>query len=523
MRIVSALAAIAFVAVLLQLRGPGITIDESLNVRPGVVILRAEQTYGLLALDPRSQRDIFTAGILPTDYPPLGRVWLGLGHELARFVAGSDRLDATGIDVTLARTASAAAFALTILLVGRFGRRFAGEVGGVAAAIAVALSPRLFGHAHLASVETVLDLSFAGCVLVAAERLAEKPSDRIAALVGFLWGLVLLTKIQAVLVPIPLAGWMLWHHRVAAIRPLAIVAAVGLLTFLVGWPWLWDAPIAKTLAYFGQGTDRITLFAWYFGEAIPDRAVPWHYPLVQFALTQPPLFLTIGCYGLWQGRTSRPLRLVAATWAFVLLFFAVPGIVVYDGPRLMLVAYPLWAILVGAGASALWARWATHDRLRKAIAAVAVLMPLGHLIALSPCWLSYYAIGTGPAAAIGMERTYWGDSLTPDLLAEVADAAGPGGVILVAPSLHPAQHTEQDHHVPGGVTTQPYDPNSDARTLLVFTRLGLDPLRDGEPDPVVAIIRRLIGASEGDTVDGWTVRRVLRREGATLAVLAVRE
>ena len=533
MKPVLAIAALALCAVLATLRSPGLTIDESLNVRPGVVLVRAERSYGLGVLDPSAQREIFTVAGLPTDYPPLGRFLLGIGHEVAGAFVRPKVVGSPGdIDVVLARTSSAVAFGLTIALVGFFARRWYGDVAAVAAALAVAVNARLFGHAHQASIETVLNLVFTACVLLSADRLSRPalPRDeaaasddastpptlrREAAVCGLLWGLVLLTKIQAVLIPLPLAGWLLWHRRTRAIEPLAIFGGVGLLTFLVGWPWLWDAPIDRMLAYFGQGTDRIVLHAYAFGTTYDDRDVPLAYVPTMFALTTPLAALLLGGRGLWLSRRHAPSQLVTATMGFVLVFFMVPAIVVYDGVRLFLVAFPLWAVLVGAGAADVWHRLAARRRLRLWLAIAAVALPTLRLLTLFPCWLAGYTIGTGPALAVGMEGSYWGDAVTPSLLA-AADRDERDQVVLLTPTLHVAQLTEQAAHA--GYELAEFTPERNAdgrfRDLIVFSRWA-----DLEADGIPA---RLLAATPGETIDGWTVTHVVRREGGTLAVLAQR-
>ena len=528
MKPIALIAAVAFVLVGATLDDPGLTIDEGLNVRPGVVLLRMEAAVGLAALSPSQQSELF--GQIAHDYPPLGRVWLGLHHELVTTFREPDTLDSPGgIDVIAARWGSATAFGLTILLVGGFARRWSGDVAGIAAAVAMATTPRLFGHAHFASIETILNLVYAGCVLVAADRLAVNATPKRAAACGALWGLVLLTKIQAVLIPIPLAAWMFFRHGNRAWKPLAIYAVTGLAVFFIGWPWLWGGPIDRTLAYFG-GDGRVTLFTHYFGQTYADHDVPWHYPFVMFALTQPVAWLAMGVWGsVAAGRTRGPrLLLVLAAAAFPLLFFAVPGITVYDGVRLFLVSYPLWAVLVGVGADAAWTRLSRSPRLatlRTPLAVAATLPPLVQFLWLAPGWLSHYAIGTGPAESLGMETTYWGDSITDDLWADLTTDRHPGHVFAVAPTLHPFQLTEQSYHLPSrGYTLVAWDqtdaaPPGEAASqptdLVIFARRSAL-----APD---SLPRRLLDVPVGDSLEGWTVRRIIERQGSTLTVHATRD
>src|SRR5262249_21143032 len=128
--------------------------------------------------------------------------------------------------------------------------------------------------------------------------MGEKPSSRVAAWTGVLFGLALLTKIQAVLLPPLVVAWAIWHWRASAIKPLAIWLLVGGPVFCVGWSWLWlDLP-HRLWEYFGRSTNRVELHCWYIGQKFADRDVPWHYPWVMFAVTMPVGLLAAGGYGL---------------------------------------------------------------------------------------------------------------------------------------------------------------------------------------------------------------------------------
>ena len=486
-----AIAVLATTLVGLTLDRPGLTIDEGFNTRQGVVMLRLQAQSGLAALSPPQQVDLFDA--LEHDYPPLGRAMLGLGHELT---AGEGLVGSPGkIDVAAARWTSAVCFGLTIVLVGAFARKWHGDVAGISAALAMLTTPRLFGHAHLASIETVLNLVFAACVLVSANRLADAPTKRDAAICGALWGLVLLTKVQAVLIPLPLAAWMVWIHRNRAWGPLAIFAAAGLTVFVAGWPWLWPSPIDRTIGYFA-GESRVALHLWYGGRSWIDADVPWHAPIVLFALTQPLPWLAAGGYGLARTRDRRT-QLVAACSLFPLAFFAIPGVPLYDGVRLFLVAYPLWAVLVGTGAASLWT---LLPRRRVPIAAVAVAVPALQLLSTAPAWLSDSSLGPLVGDRL-LERNYWGDAVTDDLW---PDGRSP---VAVAPVLAPWQTAELSFQQRRPVVAWP-EPADD---LIVFARLA-----DLQPDSVPW---RLV---HGESVDGWEVRGAIRVNNRILAVHATR-
>lgn len=432
--------------------GPGLTVDEPFNVGQGVALvdkLWAGDLAGFRRIDAQ----------LP-DHPPLGRLWIGLCHELA--FLWSPPIDATvPYSFTCARTAPATAFAVLVFLVGLYASRWYGRWGGAAAAIAVILMPRVFGHAHLAALETMVNLSCTAVVLYAADRwgidwaswqlVTTKRALKIAAMGGVLLGLALLTKVQAILLPFPIAVWALAYLRRRAVPLLAVWGLAGVVLFFLCWPYLWSAPFDHLQQYLGRTTNRATLYVWYFGQSVADRDVPWHYPWLMFLATVPIGLHALGVCGLF-GPETRAWRsprelLILACLVFPLGLFSIPGIAVYDGERLFSFVFPLWAVLIGRGAQNSW-RWAASRMSPRwaglGLGAFFAAQSCG-LWVTAPCWLSYYnlAVGGLPGAAkMGLQVSYWGDGVTRTLLAEVASHVPPEASIGAIPSLYDSQWPE---------------------------------------------------------------------------------
>jgi hypothetical protein len=477
--------------------GPGITLDESFNVQMGVYQWKALREYNLALLHPESVREVFGTKAYNPDHPPLGRIWLGFWHDLIEwlFPPSDHPVDANGIRFVTdcARVGSATAFALTVLLIGVVATKWYGRSAGIVAAVSLVLMPRLFAHAHLASLETFLNLTYSATVLAVghwwrfeSEEVDESRRDSNSghgvtrrllgapALTGVLFGLALLSKMQAILIP-PIVGvWALWYLRVRAIKPLLIFGVVGLCVFFVGWPWLWIDPAHHFREYFARTTSRAVLNCYYLGQVWADRDVPWHYPFVMFAVTVPIGLHALGLLGavvqptqsVSEGGTaavprlriglvgSREQLLLAAT-VFPLLLFALPGVAVYDGERLFLVSFPMWAVLIGRGAEMVLSdlrhraesgRWCQMANVRTRVAAITIFLLAQSVgvIVMHPCQLSYYNLLVGGlygADRLGFERSYWGDSVTRSLLAaEVSRREG--GSVEVMPVLHQFQLDE---------------------------------------------------------------------------------
>ena len=220
------------------------------------------------------------------------------------------------VSITAARFAPAVAFALLVLMVGAWTARREGPLAGTVAAAAVALMPRLFGHAHLAALDMLTTLFFVAAVLAVAEA-ARGGRVWHFALAGAVWGAAMLVRLHGLLVAPPVILWLIWRWLSTCRKPTgcnpwtwqervccrgegsAAWLAAGVATFFVGWPWLWLAPLARFRQYLASGTARQALHVFYMGQVWDDRDVPWHYPWVMFAVTVPVGLLVLGVLGIW--------------------------------------------------------------------------------------------------------------------------------------------------------------------------------------------------------------------------------
>ncbi len=577
--------------------GPGLTVDEIFNVEQGVLLVEQARALGWFNLIPGVSVEAFKPenGYLP-DHPPLGRYWLGVHHHLTWWLAPP--FDPEGFCVTAcARTGSATAFALTVWMIGLFATAHYGRAAGLLTSLALVLMPRVYGHAHLASLETITNLTCTAAVLAVAHwwsgsasgchghgfawpcwrsratamqshdrgtrpktladangvrSIASTPSSRVALLTGVMMGLALLTKIQAVLIPIPVILWALWRWRTKAILPLLIWGVTANVVFFALWPYLWLDPIGHFLEYLGRTTNRATIHCFYFGVRYDDKAVPWHYPFVMFAVTVPVGLHLLGVWGLFslfgrqpparipntdatpsggressgssgdpqtprstkapltltfspedggEGTRSRDVLLLACT-VFPLIVFALPGVAVYDGERLFLTSFPLWAILAGRGTSRL-CEFIVHraDNLITLLtAAVAMsLLLFYHLawqVGLRPCHLCYYnelTLGQVGAARAGLELDYWGVGATRTLLTELAEFVPSNSHVATTPTLHQFQADEYRRQSPilrrRGISTVSYESlAAPPSVVLVFRRRAdlSNPWTDGLSENVFA-------------------------------------
>lgn len=438
--------------------GPGITCDELYHVATGKRLVMAWRHQGAAFFMPAQIAQNFAwAPDGPPVHPPLGNWILGWTHHL--FDQAPD--DAAAISIVAARFAPAIAFGLLVLVLGLWTARREGPMAGTVAAIATALAPRVFAHAHFAALDMITTFFFVAAILAILEAEIFRQRWRHFALAGIIWGLAMLTRLHGVLLLVPVGMWLMARivrqYRIDGTNgpPIArrfvgllVWAGAGLVTLFLGWPWLWLAPIAHLRQFVSTGVHRQAIHVFYAGQVWADYAVPWHYPLVLFIVTVPLGFLILGIAGLWAKQREREQAqgygLLVGALAWVLLVFAWPGVPVYDGARLFLMVFPLWAILAGVGAQWLWRHpaWKRSALPRRWIAmALFVASQALGIVLYHPCQLSHYNLlvaGLWGAERLGFEVTYWGDSVTESLLAEAARVA-PGEPVVFGPSLAPFQ------------------------------------------------------------------------------------
>lgn len=430
--------------------GPGITCDELYHVLTGKRLVMALREQGPAFFTPTHiARNFPWTPDGPPVHPPLGNWLLGWTHHL--FDDAPD--DAGAVSIVAARFAPAVVFGLLVLIVGLWLASREGPLAGTVAAAATALVPRVFAHGHFAALDMMTAFFFVAAILAILAAETREGRWWHFALAGTVWGLAMLTRLHGVLLVVPVLVWLGGRRRAcrprirAMLGPLAWLGG-GAVTLFLGWPWLWLSPVAHLKQYLSTGVHRQAIQVFYAGQVWADTGAPWHYPLVMFLVTLPLGFLALGMAGMWaKGRSSEDGHgywLLAGSLAWVLLVFAWPGTPVYDGVRLFLMAFPLWAVFVGLGA-----KWLSEHSSWQRVAPRFRLAALGLLIAgqgigivlYHPSQLSHYSVlvgGLWGAERLGFEVTYWGDAITEPLLAEAARLA-PDGTVAFGPSLAPFQ------------------------------------------------------------------------------------
>jgi hypothetical protein len=194
----------------------------------------------------------------------------------------------TQADLTAGRRTNAIVGAIAVGIVYLLGRHLTTRLGGVAAALALAIHPLMIqlSSQALADVFLVLALAFAA---LAACWLADRPTWPRALLLGVLLGLGGLIKLSPLLIAIPFAGLgvlllvrtrLPWPQPRGTPDPTALqlgerllpLPVVAFTTFVAGYPYLWPDPISRTYFLFafrtGAMADQATT---YPGIAVGSR------------------------------------------------------------------------------------------------------------------------------------------------------------------------------------------------------------------------------------------------------------
>ena len=466
--------------------GPGITCDELYHVATGKALVTALRHEGVSFFSPRHIAENFNwPADGPPVQPPLGNWILGWTH----YLLDPSPDDPAVISIAAARFAPAVAFGLLVLLVGWAATRWDGPVAGTVASAATFFVPRLFGHAHFAAMDMLIALGFTAAALATVEAVRQGGRWWAMGLAGVVWGLAMLTRLHGLLLVLPAIAWIVYRLRRRSVLPACVWTLAGMATLLAGWPWLWLDPWHRFWQFIGTGIHRQAVHVFYVGRVWDDRVVPWHYSCVMFVLALPLGLLVLGSLGIWSQRpqgsrhtacaaldgtrrvpatldSDQSYRFVLGTLLLVLGVFSLPGVPVYDGVRLFLMAFPLWALLAGAGARwlvegdkgdrhllpqrpsgcfaqtlpvPLFPHWPARRR-RWLLGCFVALQAVG-LVVYHPCPLSHYNLlvgGLWGAEKLGFEVTYWGDAVDESLLREVAVRAA-GERIVFGPNLAPFQ------------------------------------------------------------------------------------
>lgn len=375
----------------------------------------------------------------PHGHPPF-YAWLGLIGDL---------IVPNWADLPRARLGPILLFSIAAgCLFGVLGSRW-GMSAACAALAAWNLQPRLFAEGHFATYDGILT-SLWLLALIAFMRSEESVFFKNSTwgwriCFGVLLGFAAATKLTGWFLPIPLIAWaLLYRSNKAATTLLVGLAIAAVVVFLLTPPW-WSAPFSGLYRFFHSNLTRgttIRIPVMFLGQIYdtPRESLPWYNTIVLTLIVAPVGFLVLALIGGFATAFRRfrdPLAILfAINWLFFLALRAMPHTPGHDGIRLFLPAFGMLAALAGFGAKICFE---SRRRWSRAILWLAIVEGAAGVALMMPVPLSYYSpvVGMLPGAtAIGMEPTYFWDSLTPDAKTWLRENTGEGETVRFATFPH---------------------------------------------------------------------------------------
>ena len=369
-------------------------------------------------------------------HPPLSREISGISWLLFRDVLDPVTAYRVGVMLTFALlTAGCAAFTASVA---------GSSLAGIGAGMSVLTLPVLFAHGHLAHTDLFLAAFWFGSA-ACLFRWTEGARWRFLLMSGVLLGAAVSTKFTGLLA-IPVLGlWILLRRPGRLIRATLVIASSALAVFFLTNPVLWVDPALGLADYFGAGFDRSDeplnlLRTLYFGTFYAYRG-PWHYPFVWTLIVVPPTILV----AMFAGVPGRRYRLVVG---FCLLNASVlyaalmlPSAPMHDGVRLILPAFPFFAVLAGLGTARITEllerlpairAHSSQPWLSVAVLALLFVPAAAAVVRTHPYQLSYINSlvgGVDGAERRGLEITNLKEILNRDVLNDLASFIPEGAVI----------------------------------------------------------------------------------------------
>jgi len=313
----------------------------------------------------------------------------------------------------------------------------AAAFGATAALICL---PRMFAHAHFASIDGPL----VSCWVLAwatfpagGDRTGNRAGRGGYWPAGILWGITLgmtlSCKATGWLAPLPFLLWTAAYRTRPAVWAIGVGLPVALLTFWMLNPPLWHDPLHGWATFMHLNFHRaanaelgLNISILFLGRMYNlDYPLPWYNTIVWTLVTVPIGILLLAGVGvaasLRRCRADSAGMLLVLNFLVLLVVRALPGTPPHDGVRLLLPSFAFLAVLAGVGCGVVFGYAARRWNRRAAAAAVVAvyLTAAGNLVLYAPQWLSYYNLligGLGGATAAGMEPTYYWDGLDHSVL-----------------------------------------------------------------------------------------------------------
>jgi 4-amino-4-deoxy-L-arabinose transferase-like glycosyltransferase len=375
--------------------------------------------------------------------------------------------------------------ALVLWLIYAFGARAFSREVGLFAALAYALLPNAFYHAHLDCFDGPIVTML---TLVTYCYWRSLTSRRWVVLTGIAYGLCLETKHNAWILPLVLmVHWLFMFGselvaRRRGDRPrmslvpwwLVSMALLGPPIFVGLWPWLWHDTVPRFSEYVAFHVNHVHYNIQYLGHTYFGPPSPASYPWVMTLLTSPLTTLVVAIVGvgirfphlLPPGFYERAVRaprerdpqrtdvLLFGTFLAPMVVLSMPWTPIFGGTKHFLAAFPMLFLFGGHAFERvavtlkreLEARAPRLAPQATAIALSTLMLPAAIDTAHShPFGLSFYSYPAGGVAGgadLGMIRQFWGFT-TGGVVPFLNEHAPEGGRVWICDTIPTAFHMLQ--------------------------------------------------------------------------------
>lgn len=271
----------------------------------------------------------------------------------------------------------------------RFGRGIA-----FLGVIFLVLSPRIFADSFYNSKDIAL-LSSMNIAIFTLFSFAKKPSWIRAVLHAMACAFVVDIRLPGfIILPITFVFFLSNTFLLSARkvwRPRIVMLCLFVFLFfgfaILFWPYLWANPIKNISIAFSNFSHflRLSDTVLYMGNYVPDKYVPWHYPLVWIGISTPVVYLILFLLGI--GITARKLLfnifanykkylkdLVFLAWFFGPLLVVIGlNSTLYDGWRQLYFIYPALVLVALVGLEGLFLYTKKHYTLRIVVLVLGVI------------------------------------------------------------------------------------------------------------------------------------------------------
>jgi len=409
---------------------PGLTWDEPIYAKMGKYYIQ-----WFTEENPFERETISKHWWAEHAHPPLGKLWIGLWTYFFEKSFPQDPVRAYYIGIIGARFGASVLFSILAVAIFAFARGIAGDGVGFLSALIFLFLPRIFLHAHIAALDVPMTLMW----LLAAWAFLKAMERRSWVFwAGFFFGLALLTKVNAFLLPLALWPWGLICYKKKAVPAIISMLVVGTLLFIGLWPRMWLGPFEIFRLYILDKIARTIVPVFYLGETYRDSYAPWHYPFVLTFVTVPAGLLIgfiLETFKVIRGKSVRFAGFLLWNVIAVLVGASLPGVAKYDGVRLYLPLFPFLSILSALGINRVWKFLRgkiSRPLVPWFIAALFLFSQFSPALLLFPYNLSYYngLVGWGRGASrLGFETTYWGEACDERILLYLRESLPEGSTV----------------------------------------------------------------------------------------------